>query len=257
MKSYPFNSKNIGTTSSPEWDRAITAEDERQFNKLYFTNGIFANPPNSLMVRPGGGMKIEVSPGGCHIEGAKAYSTESRYITLSNSDSQLSRIDRVLVRFDLAEAVRSIEIYVREGVPSTTPRPPEIHRESTYYELVLADVLVKSGTNSISSSQITDQRLNPDLCGMVVPLADQKDTSELWAQIKDSIELVNASLDGTTAGQLEGRIGEVETELSKYAPKNAPTFTGQVSVQDTLKVKNIDYTLTDAEYNTLMRMLED
>ena len=257
MKSYPFNSKNVGSVSSPEWDRAITAEDERRFNKLYFTNGVFANPPNSLLVRPGGGMKIEVSPGGCHIEGAKAYSTESRYITLSNSDSQLSRIDRVLVRFDLAEAVRSIEIYVREGVPSTTPRPPEIHRESTYYELVLADVLVKSGTTSISSSQITDQRLNPDLCGMVVPLADQKDTSELWAQIKDSIDMVNASLNDTTAGQLEGRIGEVQAELSKYAPKNAPTLTGQVSVRDTLKVKNVDFTLTDAEYNTLMRMLEE
>lgn len=257
MKSYPFNSKNIGTTSSPEWDRAITAEDERQFNKLYFTNGVFANPPNSLLVRPGGGMKIEVSPGGCHIEGAKAYSTESRYITLSNSDSQLNRIDRVLVRFDLAEAVRSIEIYVREGVPSTTPRPPEIHRENTYYELVLADVLVKSGTTSISSSQITDQRLNPDLCGMVVPLADQKDTSELWAQIRDSIELVNSALNDTTAGQLEERIGEVEAGLNKYALKNAPTLTGQVTVKDTLKVKNVDFTLTDAEYNTLMRLLED
>lgn len=44
MKSYPFNSKNVGSTSSPEWDRAITAEDERQFNRLYFTNGVFANP---------------------------------------------------------------------------------------------------------------------------------------------------------------------------------------------------------------------
>lgn len=257
MKSYPFNSKNIGTTSSPEWDRAITAEDERQFNKLYFTNGVFANPPNSLLVRPGGGMKIEVSPGGCHIEGAKAYSTESRYITLSNSDSQLSRIDRVLLRFDLADAVRSIDIYVREGVPSTTPRPPEIHRESTYYELVLADVLVKSGATSISSSQITDQRLNPDLCGMVVPLADQKDTSELWAQIKDSIELVNSSLNDTTAGKLEERISGVETGLSKYAPKNAPTFTGQVTVKNSLKVKNVDFTITDAEYNTLMQLLED
>ena len=57
--------------------------------------------------------------------------------------------------------------------------------------------------------------------------------------------------------QLDGRISEVEAGLSKYAPKNTPIFTGQVNIKDTLKVKNVDFTLTDEEYNTLMRMLED
>ena len=31
-KSFPFESKNLGTSASPDWDRAITAQDERDFN---------------------------------------------------------------------------------------------------------------------------------------------------------------------------------------------------------------------------------
>ena len=36
--SYPFESKNTGTPTDPIYDRAITAEDERHFNKLRYKN---------------------------------------------------------------------------------------------------------------------------------------------------------------------------------------------------------------------------
>lgn len=291
MKSYPFDSKNTGSDSTPQWDRAITAEDERMFNKLYFTNGVFANPADSLMVTPASGMQIKVSPGGCHIEGAKAFNTSDRYITLGNSDSSLSRIDRIVARFDTSESVRSIDIYVREGVPSTAPVAQELHRDSNYYEIALADVLIVKRSTSISSSHITDQRLNPELCGFVVPMAKDYDTSVLWDQIKDSINLVNEALNGTV---ISGLKSELESEFGgKYAPKNSPTLTGSVNIQgscefgglaqykylsnepslsdnsgklissrwlnsklkDGVTIKNVDFTLTDYEYNQLMQML--
>lgn len=209
MKSYPFDSKQVNGS----WDRAITAQDERDFNKLYFTNGVFASPTTSLLVEAYSGMQIKVLPGGCHIEGAKAYSGEARYITLSNSSSSLSRIDRVIARYDNSEAVRSIDIYVREGVPSTTPVAPDIHKEPEYYEIVLADVLIPKGVTSIRASYITDQRLNPDLCGLVVPMAKDNDTSRLWGQIKGSIELVNSALNDTTAGTIKNNIETISAEV--------------------------------------------
>ena len=39
---YPFESINTGTVDEPVYDRAITAEDERTFNKLRYTNGCSA-----------------------------------------------------------------------------------------------------------------------------------------------------------------------------------------------------------------------
>ena len=46
---YPFESINTGTVDEPVYDRAITAEMERSFNKLRYTNGVFS----SVGVGPG------------------------------------------------------------------------------------------------------------------------------------------------------------------------------------------------------------
>lgn len=257
-KSFPFESKNLGTNTSPDWDRAITAQDERDFNKLCWTNGVFTNPTDGLAVIAQSGTSIKIKPGGAHIEGARFWESSSRSITLSQPPSTLARVDRVVLRFDTAEDKRNIDIYLKEGVPATYPSPQEIIRQSNYYELVLADIYVPAGVSEITNTNIKDQRPNTELCGLVIPAIPFENQSEnLWLQLKDGVDLVESALDGTTAGKLEGRIGEVEAGLSKYAPKNTPSFTGQVSVRDTLKVRNIDFTLTDEEYNTLMRMLED
>lgn len=257
-KSFPFESKNLGTNTSPDWDRAITAQDERDFNKLCWTNGVFSNPPDSLSVIAQSGTSIKIKPGGAHIEGARFWESSSRSITLSQASSTLSRIDRVVLRFDTAEDKRNIDIYLKEGVPATHPSPQEIIRQSNYYELVLADIYVPAGASEITNANITDQRPNTELCGLVIPAIPFKNQShDLWLQLKEGVNLVESALDGTTAGKLSSRLSTVEAGLSQYAPKNAPTLTGQVIVQDTLKVKNVDYTLTDEEYNTLMRMLEE
>ena len=39
---YPFESMDPGTVDEPVYDRAITAEMERSFNKLRYTNGVFS-----------------------------------------------------------------------------------------------------------------------------------------------------------------------------------------------------------------------
>lgn len=222
MNSFPFESKNTGTSAAPIWDRAITAEMERSFNKLRYTNGVFASPVNGLLIVAAGGMKVRVNPGGCHIEGALSYEPIQRDITLSPSSATLPRIDRIVCRFDTAEDKRNIEIYLKEGVPATTPSPQSIVRQSNYFEIVIADILVPKGATQITNSNITDQRMNGDLCGLVVPaIPAEQPTNELWQQISDSIDLVNSALDETIAGNLQGqittlsgRMGTAETNIT-------------------------------------------
>lgn len=246
MISYPFVSKI--TSSNPYGDRAITDEMERQFNMTCWSNGVFliSQNGNDLQVIADNGMSIKINPGACHILGAKAVETTERIMTLSSSNSSLDRIDRVVARFDLSESIRSIELYLKEGTPSTTPVAPDLVRASNYYELALADIRVKAGVKEINSVDILDQRQNAEVCGLVIPAFPAN--FDLSAITDRYTELLEAALNQTEAGALESRINAIT---------NNTILTGEVDVKDTLKVKNIDFTLTDEEYHTLMGMLED
>lgn len=213
MYSFPFESKNTGTDSAPVWDRAITAANERQIRTQMYTNGVFANPVTGLMVEADDGLTVTVQPGAVNIEGAVGVEETIREITL-NAASTLPRIDRIVARFDTSEDVRKIDLYILNGVPSTTPQATDLTRESNYYELALADIYVPAGATTITNSNITDKRLDTTVCGMVVPAIPYEDqTAELWKQISDSIELVNSALDETIAGNLQTQITTNKTAI--------------------------------------------
>ena len=72
---YPFESINTGTVDEPVYDRAITAEMERSFNKLRYTNGVFSSVGSGLAVSANSNMIVTVGAGGAHIEGAMYVNT--------------------------------------------------------------------------------------------------------------------------------------------------------------------------------------
>ena len=214
MKSYPFTAKLV----EGEYDRVITSALERQFNKMRYTNGVFSVPTNGLQITAGTGMSVNANIGGCNIEGAQAYNESILPIVLSASNVSLPRIDRIVVRFDLDDLIRSIEIYKKEGTFSSTPVAPSIYTESNYYELVLADIYVPAGATEIVASNITDQRLNSELCGLVVPaIPEEIDTTDLFNQYQDALDtwlaVVDAAINETLAGQLQTNIDAVQDNV--------------------------------------------
>lgn len=224
MISYPFESQNTGSASVPVYDRAITAEQERKFNKMRYTNGVFSTPTNGLMVQAKSGMTVTVKTGGCHIEGALGVLEADLDISISASNASQSRIDRIVARFDTSVSVRSVDIYKKEGVLSSNPQPPDIVRESNYYEIVLADIKVGAGASEITNANITDQRENSDLCGLVVPaIPTPLDLDDLYLQYQASLdeylELVATALDETTAGHLQGLIDSLTSRMTAAETK--------------------------------------
>lgn len=210
-KSFPFESKSI---IENEWDRAITAQDERDFNKMCWGNGVFINPIDGLMVTAHGGMTVNVKPGGAIIEGAVFKESNNRQITLSPASS-LPRIDRIVLRFDTAEDRRDIDIYLKEGVAATNPVAQDLIRESNYYELAIADVYIPARTSSIESVNISDTRMDSNLCGWVVPAVEYRGLFDnLWLQLRDSFGTVNSALSGTLAQDLKQ---EIKATDEKYA----------------------------------------
>lgn len=219
MYSYPFISKI--TTDYPNGDRAIDDSMERRFNALDLTTGVFltSEQSNSLQVTADTGMKVAVQKGGCNIEGSKGFEDTVRSFTLSAAHSSLKRIDRIVARMDTSDSVRSVELYLKEGSPSSTPVAPDIIRESNYYEIVLADILIKANVTEITAADITDQRLNSSLCGMVVPAFPQPlSLDDIHNQIQGFMDeymaIVNAALDGTAAGHLQQEIDATNVNVA-------------------------------------------
>lgn len=235
--SYPFESQNTGTAEQPVYDRAITAENERQFNKLRYTNGVFieSSLDDDLQVVPGNGMAVKVSKGGCHIEGALAYNDNDVTLSLEAANATLRRIDRVVARFNTSTSVRSIMVYVKTGTNATNPVAPALQHESNFWEIGLADITIPAGATSISASNILDTRMDDNLCGRVLPAIPY--ITQLGSLYEQYQELVNSALSGTVAGQLEARIAAEESKVQPIAKGGTGATTAGAALKALLENK--------------------
>ena len=227
----PFESLNTGTTDEPVYDRAITAEMERTFNKLRYTNGVFSSVGSALAVSANNSMTVTVGTGGAHIEGAMYFNSAPLNLAIEAADASLNRIDRVVLQFNTSVSVRSIRALIRTGTAATNPAAPELRQESNLYEIALADIYVKKGATSIAASAITDQRLNSALCGFVVAAVPSSvDTTGLFNQyqaaLDEWLETVAAALDETLAGNLQNQITTLDTRLTTEESKIQPIAKG-------------------------------
>ena len=227
----PFESLNTGTPDEPVYDRAITAEMERTFNKLRYTNGVFSSVGSALAVSANNSMTVTVGAGGAHIEGAMYFNSTPLNLAIEAADASLNRIDRVVLQFNTSVSVRSIRALIRTGTAATNPVAPELRQESNLYEIALADIYVKKGATSIAASAITDQRLNSALCGFVVAAVPSSvDTTGLFDQyqaaLDEWLETVAAALDETLAGNLQNQIEAIGTRLTAEESKVQPIAKG-------------------------------
>ena len=228
---YPFESLNTGTASDPVYDRAITAEMERSFNKLRYTNGVFSSVGSGLAVSANSNMIVTVGAGGAHIEGAMYVNTAPLNLTIEAANASLNRIDRVVLQFNTSVSVRSVRALIRTGTAATNPVAPELRQESNLFEIALADIYVKKGATGIAQSAITDQRLNSALCGFVVAaIPSSVDTTGLFDQyqtaLNEWLDTVAAALDNTLAGNLQNQITALGTRLTAEENKVQPLNKG-------------------------------
>ena len=254
----PFESLNTGTTDEPVYDRAITAEMERIFNKLRYTNGVFSSVGSALAVSANNSMTVTVGTGGAHIEGAMYFNSAPINLAIEAADASLNRIDRVVLQFNTSVSVRSIRALIRTGTAATNPVAPELRQESNLYEITLADIYVKKGATSIAASAITDQRLNSGLCGFVVAAVPSSvDTTGLFDQyqaaLDEWLETVAAALDETLAGNLQNQITAIDTRLITEEDKVQPITqggTGATTAADALKALLANKALSIAQGGT-------
>lgn len=168
--------------NSVSGDRTYKAEDWASYFASFIGNGVFPLPSTGLQVVVNDGMTITVRAGKAWINGYFYTNSTDLSVTLATADGQLKRIDRIVVRWDLTN--RTISAKVKSSAFSASPVAPTLQRDADIFELALADVLVTAGTTAITQGNITDQRLNTTLCGVVAGVVQQIDTTAFNTQLQ-------------------------------------------------------------------------
>ena len=150
----------------------------------YFTEGVFPTPGNAFQLVENATNGAIVKAGFAMLQGVTVILDEDQEITFDSATSQ-PRIDRVVLRHDDTLSVRNTSIQILKGTSSSNPQPPTITRNETIYDLALADVLIRANTSVVTQAQITDLRLNTDLCGIVKGTIEEIDTTSLYDQIQE------------------------------------------------------------------------
>lgn len=195
-------------------DRTYNSASFETWLKKFFTSGVFAN---ELYVTANGGMQIAVSGGYANVDG-KMMMFDNSTFTLSNANSTYPRIDTVVVRRTNAD--RAITLAVVTGQYSgSSPQPTAPVRTGGVYELVLAEVYVGNGVTSISQANITDKRLDRNVCGYVIGTVDEIDVEQFLAQYTAQwnywFNNVKDELSDDAAGHLQDEIDTLEGTVTE------------------------------------------
>ena len=206
--------ENSSFFNSIDHDRVYKAEDWARYFASFIANGIFPNPSSGLQVITGSGMNITVQVGKAWINGYFYWIDSNLTLTLPNAHGSLNRIDRIVLRWSLTN--RNIRAFVKSSTPSANPVAPALQRDADAFEICLADIFVTRGVTGIIQSNITDRRLNKDLCGIVHGVVTQLDTTTLGQQLQGFIDSYIAKTEADYADWLDFLVNLKNLSNQKY-----------------------------------------
>ena len=174
------------------------------------TSGVFGAEGNlSTSVVPNS-MSVEVSDGigwmsNENCDGVVFWNdseqTSGKKLTLTHdvADSALDRIDRVVVTWETTNYVALPTISILKGVASSNPKPPSLTNNNVQRQISLRQQRIPAGAISISASYGTDERLNPNVCGIVTE-SIKIDTSTMQSQFEALLRSIQDELSSIESG---------------------------------------------------------
>lgn len=150
-------------------------------------------------------------------------------LSIDAADGVLNRIDRVIVEWKTTNYVDRPEIKVLKGTASSTAAAPALTNNGTKRQISLAKVSVAAGTTAITASMITDERLNPDVCGLVTDTLSI-DTSVINAQFEELLDQLRTAIGQAAGGEIPN--GAITTQkLAQQAVTAEKIAEGAVTAQ--------------------------
>ena len=180
MERSSFFNAVLDTNDIP--DRSYLAEDFARYFASFIGNGVFPNPSTNLQVIASNNMTITIRQGKAWINGYFYENTDDYILSLDVADGLLNRTDRIVLKLDFLN--REVKSYVKKGQYASDPIAPSLQRNADAYEICLADIKINKGAIKITQADITDTRLNKDLCGIVHGTVEQVDTTAIFNQFQ-------------------------------------------------------------------------
>lgn len=254
MKSFPFDSKILQSKDGEtQYDRAIDSKTLREYFHLLYSNGVFAGNDNdcfevvldetSIKSNQTGTepFRVIVKTGTCNIEGALGIEEKETAITIDSIGKFEERADSIVLRLDTNIDARKISIEYKKGNPiAGTPNEdgsvtlpdirfeprPELTRNSTVYELRLANIFVEPlfiRESYRCGDLIEDTRWNTNDCGVVLCNPRQIDTDGIADKLKkiykDTLKYYENELSDYKAG-VQRQVLEIADDLENILKKD-------------------------------------
>ena len=175
------------------------------------TSGVFAGAQNAAVEAIGEAeMAVTVTDGTGWITGAggngvvwwnetQTTTGEKLRVDIDLADGILDRIDRIIVEWKTTNYADLPEIKVLKGTASSTPEAPALTNNSTVRQISLAKVSVAAGITAITAGMITDERLDPSVCGLVTD-GLQIDTTTINAQFSELLAKLQNDISNIEQG---------------------------------------------------------
>lgn len=176
-------------------DIEYTVFDWADYFASFIGNGVFPNPSTNLQVISNNNMTVTVKSGKAWINGYFYHNKSDLILSIDNADGVLKRRDSIVVRFD--NMGNKITTKVIKGTFSQNPVIPPITRTADFYDLKIADIHINAGDILIAQANISDTRLDKNVCGIVTQTVKTIDTTTLYNQIQT--DLLNFKTNEQTA----------------------------------------------------------
>lgn len=198
IKSFPNNQ-----------DEYIGAEDVMRWLHGR-SSGVFGADGNASVAPVLDTMAVTVSDGNGWISNDKGYgvvwwldsettSGSKLRLYVDMADGVLPRIDRVVVSWQTTNYVALPEVKILKGTPASNPVAPALTNNNLLRQISLAAIYVPAGATAITSALITDERLNPAVCGLVT-CGIGIDTSVMNDQFEAFLDYIQRELSELEAG---------------------------------------------------------
>lgn len=213
--------------NSDNGDRVYDADNFSEWLRPFFKTGVFNG---ELQVLASSGMEVIVDTGNAFIEGKLKKFDSQTTLTVEQASANSTRIDAVVCRRN--DTDRDFTLMVVKG-STVAPLPV---RENGIYDIVLAHITVPASAVEIKQENITDTRMNADICGWVVSNIEEVDFDQVTTQWADYIanfkvnelQAFNEWFD-TIKGQLStDQAGSLQLQIDEQANKIA-TNTANIS----------------------------
>lgn len=159
----------------------------------------FQTPRMAVHVSDGTGWLADKNGLGCvwWID-VNASSGSPLALEIDAANAVYNRIDRVIVEWHTPNYTDLPVVRILKGTFATKAVAPALTNDSTTRQISLAKISIKAGTTEITSADITDERLDEAVCGLVTDRVNV-DTKTINAQV---MALIN---------ELRGKLTDVES----------------------------------------------